>query len=402
MKIPGYQVHKKIGKGGMATVFLATQKSFERKVALKMIANSAFGSQQLAERFSYEAKVVASFSHPHIVPVYDVGSVGQYHYLSMDYLQGGDLSTWIKAGLEHREVEQIITQMAQALHYAHRKGYVHRDIKPDNILFREDNSAVLTDFGIAKPLNDNSNDSEKGMVVGTPAYMSPEQSQGKTIDARSDLYSLGVMFYQMLTKELPYKANEPVAMALKHFQDPIPKMPIAQRRYQNLIDKLLAKEPAERFQSGLELCKAIERLADNPDAAPLASTSAQLKLVDKEDTQSNEKQEPGLTFEETRYRKLGVITRYAFIGNLRSQEPQHLAVLFSQFTTELAQWLARRERRCGKLELTIHANSQMSERLREKLEILYNEKGPYILLQSIDFNVTIIDNNGKLLEKISY
>ena len=119
----------------MATVFLATQQSFGRKVALKIIADSAFGHQRLAERFTTEATIIASFSHPHIVPVYDVGRIEQFHYLSMDYLQGGDLSRWIQAGLAPQEAEQIIMQIAQALHYAHGKGYIHRDVKPDNILF---------------------------------------------------------------------------------------------------------------------------------------------------------------------------------------------------------------------------------------------------------------------------
>ena len=194
MKIPGYQLHRKIGSGGMAAVYLATQHAFNRKVAIKIIANSRFDSEESVERFKREAKIIAGLSHPHIVPVYDVGSIGDYQYLAMEYLPGGELSTLIKAGLEPLECVEILKQVARALHFAHGKGYIHRDVKPDNIMFREDLSAVLTDFGIARPKNDNVSMTQQGKVVGTPIYMSPEQSQNKAIDGRADIYALGVIF----------------------------------------------------------------------------------------------------------------------------------------------------------------------------------------------------------------
>ena len=241
MKIPGYKLHREIGKGSMATVFLATQLSFERKVALKLIANSAFGSSELAERFQREAKIVARLSHPHIVPVYDVGRVEKIHYLAMDYLPGGDLNSFIRAGLQPGEAVKILTQLAQALHFFHSKGYIHRDVKPDNILFRGDNSAVLTDFGIARTIENAADLTKNGLVFGTPAFMSPEQSQGQSIDGRSDLYSLGVIFYKMLTRQLPFFADDPLALALKHINEPIPKLPAELACYQTIIDQHYAR-----------------------------------------------------------------------------------------------------------------------------------------------------------------
>lgn len=410
MKIPGYQVHRKIGQGGMASVFLATQTSFERKVALKMIANSAFGTETLAERFEREAKIVASFSHPHIVPVYDVGRVDKYHYLAMDYLQGGDLSSWIRAGLEPQESEVILTQMAQALHYAHGKGYIHRDVKADNIMFREDNSAVLTDFGIARPVKAQTSHTEQGTVVGTPSYMSPEQCQGGEIDGRSDLYSLGVLLFIMLTKELPYTADEPLALALKHVNAPLPQLPTAHSRYQPLIDKLMAKHPDDRYQSGLELSKAVKALGEeiNVNTAPItpaastaadtsaAMTDSNLELVALEGSASKNKPYSGKSFdiEEQRYRKMGVISRYQLICHLQSENLQHFSVLYSQLTTRLVEWFHERDKRCGKLELNFHVDATMVERITELLNTLYEQGGPYTFLKKLDIEVAFIGPDG--------
>ncbi len=415
MKIPGYKVHRKIGKGGMATVFLATQESFERKVALKIIADSAFGHQRLAERFISEAKIVASFSHPHIVPVYDVGRIEQFHYLSMDYLQNGDLSSWIQAGLEPKETEQIISQIAQALHYAHGKGYIHRDVKPDNILFREDNSAVLTDFGIAQPLstNTNHNNTNARMVVGTPRYMSPEQVQGMAINARTDLYSLGVMFYQMLTKQLPYNAESHKELALKHINDPIPKLPFAVNRYQPLINKLLAKDPEQRFHSALQFIKALDDLDSHPDMAEISLSIADLKLVDENETPKNDLPQDtsnentpyqnipplkkGLTTKEKSYRKLGLAKRYMLTGEIRSEEAQHFSVLFSQLTTRLLNWHSERGKQCGAIELYFSIDRLMESFVTEKINTLKNDNEHFSFLRKTKIHTTIVDLNNKPL-----
>ena len=204
--------------------------------------------------------MAARLEHSHIVPVYDVGRAEKIHYLAMDYLPGGDLNSFIRAGLQPGEAVKILTQLAQALHFFHSKGYIHRDVKPDNILFRGDNSAVLTDFGIARTIENAADLTKNELVFGTPAFMSPEQSQGQSIDGRSDLYSLGVIFYKMLTRQLPFSADDPLTLALKHIHEPIPKLPAELACYQTIIDQLMAKDPSHRFQSGLALCKAVASL----------------------------------------------------------------------------------------------------------------------------------------------
>lgn len=376
----------------MATVFLATQTSFERKVALKIIADSAFGGQSLADQFMSEAKIIGSFSHPHIVPVYDVGRIEQFHYLAMDYLQGGDLSSWIKSGLTPEESEQIIIQIAKALHFAHGKGYIHRDIKPDNILFREDNSAVLTDFGIAQPLLKNSSESSKRerIVVGTPAYMSPEQSQGKAIDARSDLYSLGVMFYQMLTREQPYHADNSKVLLIKHIKDPIPKLPFALQRYQPIIDNLMAKNSDERFQSALEFIKALENLAEHPDMNEVITSIADLKLVDKE---PEKEESQSLVIEENSYRKLGLAKRYALNCSIKSNESQHFLLLFSQFTRRLIEWHNQHGGQCGKIHCEITIDPMLAEVVKNSIDQVLNDEN-FDFLKRLKPDFKIIDTNG--------
>ena len=413
MTLPGYNLHRKIGKGGMATVFLATQQSFERKVALKIIADSAFGSSELAERFQREAKIVARLSHPHIVPVYDVGRVEQIHFLAMDYLPGGDLNSFIRAGLQPREAEQILSQLAQALHFAHSKGYIHRDVKPDNIMFREDNSAVLTDFGIARPIETTTDITSQGLVIGTPAFMSPEQSQGKETDGRADLYSLGVIFYKMLTGKLPFTADEPLALALKHIKEPIPKLPEELASYQPIIDQLMAKDPAERFDSGLALCKAIAGLernnmiknrqgsqaVENTPTLQIAQPEIELQAIDT----STSCQQQSITIEESSYRKLGLAKRHAFHCQLRSDDHQHFSVLFAQFTTRLIEWHQTHGKQCGQVKLEISIHENFLPRILQLIEQLTTEDdtGAFNFLKQIQLDIRINDFNSKILKIMS-
>ena len=395
MKIPGYKAHRVIGKGGMATVFLATQTSFERKVALKVIADKAFGGKSLAERFIDEAKIVGSFSHPYIVPVYDVGQIEQFHYIAMDYLKGGDLSSWIKSGLSGEEAEQIIVQIAQALHFAHNKGYIHRDIKPDNILFREDNSAVLTDFGIAQPLNLEGTPETSTVIVGTPAYMSPEQAQGKELDNRSDLYAMGVMFYQMLTRQLPYSGKNSNDILKQQIQAPIPKLPFQLQRYQSIIDRLLAKSPQDRFQSALEFSKALENLADNPNINKINESISELRIVDTEEKPVIPA-ETALKIEESSYRKLGVSKRFKFSCTIHSDEPQHFSLLFNQFTTRLIEWHNSHGKQCAEVICECYIEAIMKEMVEKKFRQLFEEEN-FDFLNKIKTRVELKDLSGKPL-----
>ena len=413
-KIPGYRLHRKIGQGGMAVVYLATQESFDRKVALKIIANKAFGKKELAERFMREAKIVASLSHPHIVPVYDVGSIGNYQYLAMDYLQGGDLKTWIKAGLEPQESLQIIMQMAQALHFAHNKGYVHRDIKPGNIMFREDNSAVLTDFGIAKPLSSTETDmTQTGIVVGTPTYMSPEQSQGKDIDGRADLYSLGVLLFLMLSGDMPYTADDALSLAIKHINDPIPKLPQQVAKYQDIIDQLMAKDPADRFDSGLALCKAIAAVESVVETSPNTQASTDTTAEDIDDynvndlsivtdkDESSENKNKHIQFKQSSFRKMGVIKKQCLECELHSEEYHHFSVLFSQFTTELLQWNDQYNKRCAKVILNLFIKPGIVDRAHDALKRLHDESEIFGFLDELEFTINIFEPKGKAISSFS-
>ncbi len=236
MAIPGYRILRKIRQGGMSTVYLAIQKSVDREVAIKVMSPTLSNAPSFGSRFYREAKIVGQLSHPNIVSIYDVGSHKQYNYIAMDYLPGMPLQDRLEQGISPQEAIKITRELAAALDYAHSRGYMHRDIKPDNILFRSDGAAVLCDFGIAKALKGKVSMTNAGAVLGTPHYMSPEQAQGKEIDGRADLYSLGVVFFEMLTGHVPYQGDEPVAVAVKHMSAPIPKLPANQKIFQPLIN----------------------------------------------------------------------------------------------------------------------------------------------------------------------
>ena len=258
--IPGYDIDGEIGEGAMASVYLATQRSLERKVALKVMAAALAADPSFCERFLREGKTLARLSHPHTVTIHDIGNVGELYYMAMEYLPNGTLKERIAAGLTPEQGLVYIRQIASALGYAHAQGLVHRDVKPANILFRADGTAVLSDFGIAKSLDDRTQFTQAGFAVGTPSYMSPEQARGQEIDGRADLYALGVVLYEILVGQLPYRGTDALSTALAHLTEPLPELPLHHGRYQEVLKKLLAKDPAQRFPDAAALLLALDQL----------------------------------------------------------------------------------------------------------------------------------------------
>jgi hypothetical protein len=273
INIAGYTIERKLGQGGMATVFLAIQQSFEREVALKIMSPLLNSDPSFTTRFIREARIVANIHHASIVPVYDVGERHPFHYLSMEYLPGGDLKQRILKGkCDPALVVDCCIAICGALDVAHRKGFIHRDIKPENILFREDGTPVLTDFGIARALDRGASLTVAGMIVGTPSYMSPEQVKGIELDGRSDLYSLGIVCYEMLTGTVPFRADSSMSVAIKHLIDPMPQLPPELHAYQPFIDRLTAKDRNERYATGSDAAQALRsicRAANKANATTL-------------------------------------------------------------------------------------------------------------------------------------
>ncbi len=267
--IPGFDIEGEIGEGAMASVYLATQRSLERKVALKIMAAALAADPSFCERFLREGKTLARLSHPHTVTIHDIGNVGELYYMAMEYLPNGTLKERIASGLTPEQGLVYIRQIASALGYAHAQGLVHRDVKPANILFRADGTAVLSDFGIAKSLDDRTQFTQAGFAVGTPSYMSPEQARGQDIDGRADLYALGVVLYEILVGKLPYTGTDALSTALAHLTEPLPELPVHHGRYQGVLRKLLAKDPAERFPDAAALLLALDHLPKDAVEATL-------------------------------------------------------------------------------------------------------------------------------------
>ena len=261
MQVPGYQVLHELGRGGMAVVYKAIRESDQREVALKVMNAILAVDNDFANRFISEARIVANLAHPNIVRILDLGLVENNNYIAMEYVGGGDLKQkGLKSQLTPPQIMTIMRQVAAALSYAHEKGYVHRDVKPENILFRDDGSAVLTDFGIAKAVNASTRLTSTGMSVGTPHYMSPEQAQAKEMDGRADLYSLGCVLYELLTHSVPYDAEESFAIGLMHINQPIPVLPADLSLYQPLIDNTMGKKPENRFRDTQAFIQCIDEI----------------------------------------------------------------------------------------------------------------------------------------------
>jgi len=264
-QIGRYRLTEEIGRGGMGIVYKATQVTLNRTVAVKMLPHDLASSGEYLARFAREAETLASLQHPNIVHIYDVEEVDGNHFIIMEYVGGPPLTKRLQAQgrLDPREVRSISVALASALEAAHRKEIIHRDIKPDNILFSEDGTPKLTDFGIAR-MRDSNVKTQTGVMLGTPYYMSPEQVSGATVVAASDVYSLGVVMYEMLSGRVPFTADTPVAVALKHLQEaatPIGRLvPTVPPDLGAIVDRAMAKDVATRFDSATSIESALTRL----------------------------------------------------------------------------------------------------------------------------------------------
>jgi serine/threonine protein kinase len=259
VNIPGYAIKDVLGRGGMATVYLAEQESIGRQVALKVLAPD-HSDPTFSERFLSEARIISKLSHPNIITIYDAGIHQGCHYMAMEYIPGQNMQDAIDK-LPRKEKIIIIKQVAQALDFAGSKGYVHRDIKPENIMLHADGRAILTDFGIAREQT-NQGLTQTGKTIGTPYYMSPEQTKGLSVDHRSDVYSLGVVLFQSLAGYLPYDGPSLVAVGIKHLSDPIPSLPTGLEVFQPIINICMSKDPAHRYQTAGELLSALNKISE--------------------------------------------------------------------------------------------------------------------------------------------
>ena len=272
-----YRLVEKLGQGGMAQVYKAYQADLDRYVAIKVLHPHLTSDENFAARFRREARAIAALQHPHIVRVYDFDTAEGLAFLVMEYLEGTSLKARLHdldcrdERMELEEAERIVGTLADALDHAHRQGVVHRDVKPSNIFITTDGRPVLTDFGIARMV-DATVVTESGGTLGTPAYMSPEQGRGEPGDARSDIYALGILLYQLCTGRVPFDADTPYAVILKHITAPLPSprsiRPELPEAVERVILKALAKDPDDRYQTAGEMSRALRAALESPQAAP--------------------------------------------------------------------------------------------------------------------------------------
>ncbi len=272
-----YRIDGRLGTGGMAIVYSGTDLLLRRRVAIKVLRDQYAGDGGFVQRFSYEAQAAAKLSHPNIVNVFDFGRDGDDYFIVMELMEGETLADVLR---DERTIPEPVaidytTQIAAGLAYAHRQGLLHRDVKPANILVTPDDVVKLSDFGIARAVAENAAGvTQPGMVMGSVAYVSPEQAQGHELDERSDLYSLGVVLYQMISGRLPFNGETPVAVALKHVSEPAPRLEASTGASPALIaivDRLLQKSPADRYASATELARALREAREQPAVAGAAA-----------------------------------------------------------------------------------------------------------------------------------
>lgn len=283
-----FTILEEIGRGGMATVYSAMQQSMNRKVAIKVLPHHFMHDPDFLERFEREVEVISHLEHPHILPIYDYGEADGVPYIAMRFLGGGSMAQTVRRGVpELKDLVKPFQQIADALDYAHQQGIIHRDLKPGNIMLDEHGNAYLSDFGIARVMGSNLTGSA---IIGTPAYMSPEQAHGINIDARSDIYSLGIVLFELITGREPYQAETPMSLLMMHINEPVP--PIHDFRegvpaiVQDVINTATAKNPDARYPSASEMAEAFkEALKDNRTSTTLmgidTKVDGQKTVVDK-------------------------------------------------------------------------------------------------------------------------
>ncbi len=255
----GYRFVRQIGKGAMSTVYLAERIQDRLTVVLKVLDLTRVEDASLIERFRLEAELIAGVQSPFVVRIYDHGITDEYGFIAMEFFSRGDLKQRMEMGLTPEVAIIYLTHIVYGLDAIHKNNVIHRDLKPANIMFRGDDSLALADFGISKRLDDKNDLTAAGQILGTPHYMSPEQGEGSVIDARSDLYSAGVLFYELLTNQKPFFAETPSALIYQHVHADIPQLKDELSMYQPILDRLLAKSPDDRYQSAAELIKVLEK-----------------------------------------------------------------------------------------------------------------------------------------------
>ncbi len=296
IRLDRYELRERIGAGGTARVYKAYDTNLDRLVAIKILYEHLAEDSAFQERFEREAKLIATFNHPHIVQVYDFNVQQRddraIYYMVMSYIPGPTLrqeleeATRLGRRLPVQRILPIMTHLADALGYAHAHGMVHRDVKPGNIIIRPDGSAVLTDFGIARMIRADRL-TQQGATSGTPTYMSPEQASGEPGDARSDLYALGIMLYEMLNGQPPFDDDNNLSVMLKHMNSPIPSLAaleigaIDRAQLNAFIQQALAKDPVQRFQSAKAFIGALERVFGIGTASDDDRTSVLIPIVDR-------------------------------------------------------------------------------------------------------------------------
>jgi len=247
-----FTINKELTRGATAVVFLAESEQYPTLV-LKALDIRHEDTRYALARFKREYMLLKQLDSPHVVSIYDYGEYDFFAYIAMEYLAGGDLSARLAGGLSEHEALKYLSEIAGILGFTHQAGIVHRDLKPSNIMFREDDTLVLVDFGVARPIDVDSDLTRHGDMLGTPLYMSPEQVTSKPVDARSDIYSLGAIFVEMLTGQPPYKAPTSTAVMYKHAHEAVPVLQGQFERFNPLVQRMLAKLPADRFQNTGEL-----------------------------------------------------------------------------------------------------------------------------------------------------
>lgn len=268
-QIPGYQILKKLGAGAMATVYLGKQVSLDRLVAIKVLPKKFMTNPEFVERFYAEGRAAAKLNHANIVQAYDVGKSGDFHYFVMEYVEGKTVYDDLEAGRTYAEKDalKIIIQIAKALEHAHKQGFIHRDVKPKNIMLTKSGQAKLADMGLARAVSDvEAAEAEQGKAYGTPYYISPEQIRGlKTVDFRCDIYGLGATFYHLVTGRVPFDAPNPSAVMHKHLKEklvpPDHINPTLSAGIGEVIEVCMAKNPDERYQTTSDLLYDLEAVA---------------------------------------------------------------------------------------------------------------------------------------------